>query len=758
MDGDRTAPLPRRFQPAVRSPQLLLPVSFVIKAPRAGVSRIAALTLLTAAIWCWQNHRLTWASWALPLDYTGDSLEILARIQAASEGDLVPFRSHSVRRLGAPLIANWNEYPGSDDLASYGLGVLARLTGAAAATNVALLLAHLTAAWAFYLVARLLRHRWEFALAGALLFAFSFFSITRGLPHLWLTFTYTVPLALYTAWLVAAGRRAVARPAWRWLCYAGAVALGASNPYNLFLYLQLLAWAVLVRWLRSRWSPGVRLGVVCAALSLAVFAAIHAHLALNVIDEGGTPLLVRNYAGTEIYGLKPIELFVPSSRHHGAWLAALGYRYLRWTDWRGETFSPYLGLAGAVGLLWMLGAFLRSLLVERRRLLVGYTLTTVWILLFSSIGGINSILAFYFGLDIFRASNRYSIFLFALALLFLVAALSRLTRPWRPGWRLALAALVGLVGLWDQLPVRPGAEAETAIAEQVAADRALGAAVDRRLGPGAMVFQLPILDFPEGLPQLRVNEYDHFRPYLATRTTRFSYGESKNRARGAWQLDCRRMAPAALVRALESYGFAAIYVNRLGYPDDAVRLLAEFAAAGRAETINGPLKNQVVVLLHPAEHPRPPLARTFTFGRGWNRREVGEPAFEPHWTNGSASLSYFNPFPHPLRVLVRLVVSGEGPRTLRLLLNGRERSRLSLDAAPKEVELPDVELQPGVNRLDLVTPEAPIRSSEQRLMLRAVALHELQLRVLSEPAAQLLDDAGGADGGPEAEPAGTGAS
>ncbi|HTX65050.1 MAG TPA: hypothetical protein VMD31_04715 [Opitutaceae bacterium] len=721
--------------------------------------RFTALSLLTAAIWCWQNHRLTLAAWTLPLDYTGDSLENLARIQAASEGDLVPFRSHYVHRLGAPLIANWNEYPGSDDLANFGLGLLARLTGAAAATNVALLLAHLTAAWAFYLIARLLRHRWEWALAGALLFAFSFYSATRGLPHMWLTFTYTVPLALFTAWLVAAGGLAAKRRAWRWLCYAGAVALGASNPYNLFLYLQLLAWAVLVRWLRSRWSPGVRLGAVCATLSLAVFAAIHAHVALHVINDGGTPLLVRNYAGTEIYGLKPIELFVPSSRHHAPWLAAIGFRYLRWSDWRGETFSPYLGIAGAVGLLWMLAAFLRSLLVERRRLLVGYTLTTVWILLFSSIGGINSILAFYFGLDIFRASNRYSIFLFALALLFLVAALSRLSRPWRPGWRLALAALVGLVGLWDQLPMRRDAEAEAAIAEQVTADRALGAALDRRLGPGAMVFQLPILDFPEGLPQLRVNEYDHFRPYLVTRTTRFSYGESKNRARGAWQLDCRRLAPAALVRALESYGFAAIYINRQGYPDNAARLVAEFAAAGRAETLSGPLKNQVVVLLHPAEHRQPPLAGTFTFGRGWNRRAPGEPAFLPHWTNGSASLSYFNPYPRPLRVFVRLVVSGEGPRTLRLLLNGRERTRLRLDAALKEVELPDLELRPGVNRLDLITPEAPIRVSEQRLMLRAVAVHELQLRVLAEPAAQLLDDGDGTTGGAEAEPpAETGAS
>jgi hypothetical protein len=750
----------------------LFSVPLTAKARRAGVVRFGALTLLTAVIWCWQYGRLSWSSWTVPLDYTGDSLEIFARIKAAAEGDLLPFHSHLVHRLGAPFVANWNEYPGSDDLANYGLGLLARVIGVVAASNVALLLAHLTAAWSFYLCARLLRHCWEWALAGALLFTFSFFSLTRGVPHLWLTFTYTVPLALLSCWLIAAGRRTTMRRPWRWLCYGTAAVLGASNPYNFYLYLQLLAWSVLVRWLRGRWSANVRLGLTCGVLAVLVFAAIHAHMELNVIDEGGASLLVRNYAGTEIYGLKPIELFVPSSRHHSAWLAEIGNRYVRWSDWRGETFSPYLGIVGAVGFVWLLLAFVRGLLVERRRLLPGYALTTVWILLFSAVGGINSILAFYFGLDIFRASNRYSIFLLALALLFLAERLSRLTRSWRPGLRLGAAGLVAGLGLWDQLPTRRGPEYDQGIAELVNADRRLGGDLEKRLGSGAMVFQLPILDFPEGLPQLRVNEYDHFRPYFTTETLRFSYGESKTRARGAWQLDCRRMPPAALVQSLESYGFSALYINRQGYPDNAVQLLAELAAAGRAETMQGPLKNLVVVLLHPAKRPRPPLAHALTFGRGWNRMprmgEIG-PLFRsfplpsrgpgaaprwglppavrldsvPRWTNGSASLSYFNPYSRPMSVSLRLVLSSAGERMLRLLVNGREQTRLRLGNEWQEVNLPAVELQPGVNRIDLITPEPAIRESEGRLMLRAIAVHQLQLRVTNEPTVELLDELDG---------------
>jgi hypothetical protein len=711
----------------------------ISKPVRLGTIRVVALLLLTAVIWCWQHNRLSLASWCLPLDYAGDSLEILARFKAAAEGDLKPFESHVIHRLGAPFMANWNEYPGSDDITNYGMGVVARVVGVFAASNLASLLAYLTAAAAFYFCARLLRVRWEWAAVGALLFAFSFFDLFRRLPHLWLTFTGTVPLALFTCAIVAAGRRTAIRPSWRWLCYGTAVLLGATNPYNLYLYLQLLAWALLAAWLRSRWSPNVRLGLGCMAVAVCVFAAIHARMRISVVDEGAAPLLVRNYAGTEIYGLKPIELFVPPSVHRLGWLAALGSRYVRWTDWRGEEFSPYLGIVGGVGLIWLLGLFAVRVLRQRRPL-PGRALPALWILLFSAVGGINGILAFYLGLNVFRASNRNSVFLLALALFFVVGRLSRLTRTWPAGWRVAVAGLVAVVGLWDHLPRRQQAPERQALEDRVAEDLRFGGQIEAKLGTNAMVFQLPVLDFPEDLPMLHVNEYDHFRLYLATRTLRFSYGELKNRARDAWQHDCQRMAPAALVDALESYGFSALYINRQGYADNADKLLADLAAAGRADVIEEPSRHQVIVRLQPAAKPEPPLARNLMFGQGWNRRLDVREALGPRWSNGSASLSYYNPFPQVLPASVQWLLSSAGDRGVRFLLNGHEVGRVRLDASPREYRLPALELQPGINRLDLETDEPAVRVSEQRLSLRAIGVHRVRLQLDSHAAPELSGD------------------
>ena len=185
--------------------------------------------------------------WTVPADYGGESLEMLARIQAASEGDLAPLRPQVMSRLGAPFRANWSAYPSSDLLLLWSLGQLARVTGVAVAANLALLLAVLTAAWSFYGCARWLRLRWEWAMAGALLFAFTFQAFNRGLPHLLVAFSWTVPLAIFTCALVAASRRVGGWSLLSGFVLGTALVIGVSNPYHLFLYLQLMILALAAR-------------------------------------------------------------------------------------------------------------------------------------------------------------------------------------------------------------------------------------------------------------------------------------------------------------------------------------------------------------------------------------------------------------------------------------------------------------------------------------------------------------------------------
>lgn len=689
----------------------------------AAYWRVGFLALVTATVWCAHYDRWTRESWVIPTDYRGDTLEILARIAAASEGDTVPLGPQIISRLGAPYGANWSAYPSSDLLLVWVIGQLARIVGVFTAANIALLMASVTSALSFYACARWLRVRWEWAFAGALLFAFTCQTFHRGLPHLFLVYSWTVPLALLACGMVAASRR-LRLPGWGGgFCVATAVLIGVGNPYILFLFLQLLGWALIAQWWGPRRRENLMTGGIALAVAIAAFFIIESHIWLFTPDTAATSPLVRNYGSTERYALKPLELFMPPASHRWEALAFFGNRYVRWSEWRGgESFLTYLGIVGIVGLVWLTATALRAV-IQRRRL-PGVALPAGWVLAFSTVGGITNILAFFTGLVLFRATNRFSIFLSAIVLMFVI---SRMTRRFVtvPRWlSLTAAALLAAVGLADQLPRAPGIEKQQRIAKRIMADRELGQMLEGRLKPGAMVFQLPVMMFPEVAPMHNLGDYEHFRPYLSTQSLRFSYGSLKNRSRGRWQRDAETLPTDEFVRKLERYGFSAIYFNRAGFADRGEKLLRELKTMGRDQWIEGNQGEQIVVFLEPVAQPEPPMARSFTFGHGWQNAAPGE----ARWAYGPAALSYYNPREHPICLDVHFVMSGVGERNVDIRVNGALAFSTVVMRERQEIDL-KLTLQPGFNRVDLQSREPAVRLSNARGHLRSFALHEATVAV-----------------------------
>jgi phosphoglycerol transferase len=691
--------------------------------------RAVLLAVVTIVVWVDHYDRWTLASWSVPTDYRGDSLEIFARIQAAAEGNTVPLRPQVISRLGAPFGANWSAYPTSDLPLVCALGWLARSVGVFAAANLALLLATVSAALAFYGCARWLRTRWEWAFAGALLFAFTFQTFSRGLPHLFLVFAWTVPPALLACGFVATSRRLHLRGGRGIFCVSIAAVIGASNPYTLFLFLQLLAWALVAQWLGARRRENLRVGLAALATAVFAFFVVESHVWLFTPDTAAPSPIVRGYLATELYALKPMELFLPPAGHRWDALAFFGHRYVRWSEWRnGEPFTPYLGLVGIVGFAWLALITLRAIL--RRRRLPGLALPAGWVLAFASVGGLTNVMAFFTGLIVFRATNRFSIFVSAVVLLFLAAQMSRwwrerrLRRTWAlsPAWwqsgSILAAALVVVVGLVDQLPRAPGLAQQERIARRLAADRELGSLLEGRLPKGAMVFQLPVMMFPEVGSRGQLGDYEHFRPFLATKSLRFNYGALKRRSRGRWQREVEELPTVELVRRIEHYGFAALYLNRRGFADRGEKLLAELRALGRTKFIEGALGEQVVVLLEPNLTPKLPLARTLTFGHGWHSARAGE----PRWAYGPGAFSYYNPTSLPRPATARFSVSAAGPRTVNVVFNAGEKKTVPIGEARQEISL-QVTLRPGFNRFDLDSVEPAQRLTQERGHLRSFAVH-----------------------------------
>jgi len=139
------------------------------------------------------------------------------------------------------------------------------------------------------------------------------------------------------------------------------------------------------------------------------------------------------------------------------------------------------------------------------------------------------------------------------------------------------AATLVLVALLDQTPPIVSRRQIEQTKRAVDSDRTFTKEMESRLPLGSMVFQLPVVDFPEAFPGAC---YDHFRPYLFAQHLRFSYGAVKGRARDEWVHALNSVSAAEAIGILKRYGFAAIYVDRAQYQDQRKELFKGFTKMG----------------------------------------------------------------------------------------------------------------------------------------------------------------------------------
>ena len=105
-------------------------------------------------VWGLAHHRLSPKSWSVPPSYAGDDVFVLGCIKAASEFELLPFVSRTISRLGAPYVANWNDFPMFEVIPMVFMGMVARWFNLITAWSAGMILSHLTSALAFYAACR----------------------------------------------------------------------------------------------------------------------------------------------------------------------------------------------------------------------------------------------------------------------------------------------------------------------------------------------------------------------------------------------------------------------------------------------------------------------------------------------------------------------------------------------------------------------------------------------------------------------------
>ena len=410
------------------------------------------------------------------------------------------------------------------------------------------------------------------AFAGAFLFTLLPFHFLR-LGHVHLASYFAVPifaahatrLALYRAPHLPSELRFTAASVVLLALAAG------SGVYYAFFGCAFIAAGAVLGALASRRATPLRIGGIYVLVIVAVVAASLVPNALYHVREGANALVAHRTAQeAEHYGLRIVQLLLPSNMHRFGWMSMFTLSYNAHTPLVNENATASLGLLGSFGFLAALGIALTSLRTRFPRVAAMGTLSIAGVL-FATIGGFGSLFALIVTPEL-RGLNRISVFIgfFAIAsLLFLV----RRAVASRPLALAAAAAALMLGGAIDEIPVRAIPPHSTEFAdEQAFFDR-----IEAMLPSGTAVYELPYMFFPESPDSGSLLSYDLFAPYLHTQGLRWSFGGMHGRPADLWNEQVSTLHAAELVGALANAGFGAVYIDRRGYADNGAAVERELS-------------------------------------------------------------------------------------------------------------------------------------------------------------------------------------
>lgn len=516
-----------------------------------------------------------------PVSYRGDALLALAIVSAARRGDFLPFFSKELPSLGAPFVANWNDWPIAEDWVMWLVGLLARPVGTVAAVNLGFTFATVTAGVSMFYVARRFGVRRDFSAFAGFLFGLSNYMFVRGVHHFSLTFAWMIPWnVLVSFWL--ASRRGVPFGSKRFRIAAlTTLATSWSFIYYSFFAAQLFALGALSGLFRNGRKAKVAPMLALAGILGAGVLSVNLDTLVDLASHGlNRAAIARNPSDVEQYALKPINFFVSGHLHQFPFMREIWRRATVQTIVGGEHPGAYLGWLGDLALLLTAFSAMRAIARGQADRSLGFAATATWLVVAHSVGGLNSVMGLA-DVRVFRSVNRVSVVVLAVVLLYAAWWVSRRWAKGNPRVRWAAAALVGAAGTFEQVPMTDDANESIPGNRRIAeADRKLVAQMEDTLPPGSMVFELPAMDFPEVGPTYGVDGYEMFRPTYYAETLRFSHGDVKGRANSGWKFQVGSLPVPQMVAELKAKGFAAIYLNRKGYPDGAQRLLGELKANG----------------------------------------------------------------------------------------------------------------------------------------------------------------------------------
>jgi phosphoglycerol transferase len=683
-----------------------------------AASVTVALCLAALAVFLDLSH----AELRVPFQYEKDALFTQLWVKTLVENGWYLHND----RLGAPSALDLHDFPMSDNLhfLLLRLGALV-CEDPALLCNLFFLATFPLAALTSLFVLRSVGMGLGPAVAASVLFAFAPYHFFRGQGHLFLSGYFLVPLAvLVMVWIFSR------RPcffAWdesqehytrqvrcqrSFTSLAIAAFLGAGGVYYAYFACCLLGVAGLsASWRRRRWQPLVASGILIVIISLSVLANLTPNLLYHLWHGPNPDAVVRQPGAAEIYGLKIAQLLLPIEQHRLTPFASLrsAYTTSRLPQVSLSEKTP-LGVLPGLGFVLLLGRLLASKPRRWPGLLDAFGTLNGGAVLLSLMGGFGALIAL--GLPWIRCYERIAIYIAFWstgAVFFALDQASR--RSVKPVARWSFPALLAMLlafGLADQVPPHL-LENQASVAEAYRNDGDFVAGIEAVLPPGALVFQLPYMPFPENGPLHRMLDYDHLRGYLHSRNLRWSYGAVKGRTGDAILRSIAQKPMDGFLQSVAFAGFQGIYLDRFGFAELGTQTEAEL----RRLVDPTPLvsRDQRLVFFNLTSYAEQ-LRRRFTTAEWQAARErvlhpltiawrpgfsipEGTPENNWRWCGAEGDLEVENPSCQPRHAVLRLTCSTGRAQAATLRITGPELSgRWEVSVRPTRIVQP-LTIPPG---------------------------------------------------------------
>lgn len=356
------------------------------------------------------------------------------------------------------------------------------------------------------------------------------------------------------------------------------ILLGCSGVYFPFFFCFLLLLGGTIGSLKLQ---SVRPAVMAVVLTGITVGTVLINLSPSIIytyRHSDAGVVRRSPAGAEKYGLKISQLVLPITDHR----VGVFDRIKTFHDDNSmvnEDDASSLGLVGSIGFLALLAQLLhrKEIVAGADGLLHDLSKLNVFSVLLGAIGGFGLLFALYVSSGI-RGFNRISIFIAFFSLMAVGIVLESIFQSVAKARNILylVLAVVFIGAFLDQTTPGYVPTYEKTKAEFLS-DQQFVNSIDASLPPGAMIFQLPYIPFPEHLPIQKMTDYDHFRGYLHSKDLRWSYGTIRNRDIDRAQQRVAALPPAEFAETVSVAGFSGIYVDRYGYEDEGAALESELS-------------------------------------------------------------------------------------------------------------------------------------------------------------------------------------